>query len=173
MLLYSTGMRRSELVQLRVEDIDSKRMVVHIRKGKGGKERDVPLCPTLLETLREYWRSRKSKDWLFPQTGSRGTTGHITAHTVWYACDQAAQHAGLKKRVSPHMLRHSFATHLLENGADLPTIQILMGHADLETTSIYLHLSRRHLEKTINPLEHLSVSSVADTNRFYHRPRQK
>jgi site-specific recombinase XerD len=173
MLLYSTGMRRSELVRLRVEDIDSKRMVVHIRKGKGSKDRDVPLCPTLLETLREYWRLRKSKDWLFPQTGSRGNTGHITAHTVWYACEQAARHAGLKKRVSPHMLRHSFATHLLENGADLPTIQILMGHADLETTSIYLHLSRRHLEKTINPLEHLSVSSVAETNRFYHRPRQK
>ena len=173
MTLYSTGMRRSELVRLRVEDIDSKRMVVHIRQGKGGKDRDVPLCPKLLETLREYWRWRKSKTWLFPQIGSRGKTGHITAHTVWYACDQAARHAGLKKRVSPHMLRHSFATHLLENGADLPTIQILMGHADLEATSIYLHLSRRHLEKTINPLEHLTISGVGETNRFYHRPRQK
>ena len=173
MLLYSTGMRRGELVRLRVEDIDSKRMVIHIRQGKGGKDRDVPLCPKLLETLREFWRWRKPKTWLFPQTGSRGKSGHITAHTVWYACDEAARHAGLNKRVAPHMLRHSFATHLLEKGADLPTIQILMGHADLEATSIYLHLSRRHLEKTINPLEHLSVSGVADTNRFYHRPRQK
>jgi len=173
MTLYSTGMRRGELVRLQVEDIDSKRMVVHIRQGKGGKDRDVPLCPKLLETLREYWRWRKPTTWLFPQIGSRGTTGHITAHTVWYACDQAARHAGLKKRVSPHMLRHSFATHLLENGADLPTIQILMGHADLEATSIYLHLSRRHLEKTLNPLEHLTISDVGETNRFYHRPRQK
>jgi integrase/recombinase XerD len=171
MVLYSTGMRRSELVRLRIEDIDSKRMVVHIRQGKGGKDRDVPLCPRLLETLREYWRWRKPKVWLFPQIGSRGKTGHITAHTVWYACDEAARHAGLKKRVAPHMLRHSFATHLLENGADLPTIQILLGHADLEATSIYLHLSRRHLEKTINPLEHLPVSSVAETNRFYHRQK--
>jgi site-specific recombinase XerD len=171
MVLYSTGMRRSELVRLRIEDIDSKRMVVHIRQGKGGKDRDVPLCPRLLETLREYWRWQKPKVWLFPQIGSRGKTGHITAHTVWYACDEAARHAGLKKRVAPHMLRHSFATHLLENGADLPTIQILLGHADLEATSIYLHLSRRHLEKTINPLEHLSVSSVAETNRFYHRQK--
>jgi integrase/recombinase XerD len=171
MVLYSTGMRRSELVRLRIEDIDSMRMVVHIRQGKGGKDRDVPLCPRLLETLREYWRWRKPKVWLFPQIGSRGNTGHITAHTVWYACDEAARHAGLKKRVAPHMLRHSFATHLLENGADLPTIQILLGHADLEATSIYLHLSRRHLEKTINPLDHLLVSSVAETNRFCHRQK--
>ena len=173
MLLYSTGIRRSELVRLRVEDIDSKRMVIHIREGKGGKDRDVPLCPKLLETLREYWRWRKPKTWLFARgTPTRGDD-HLADKAVWYACAEAARHAGFKKRVSPHMLRHSFATHLLENGADLPTIQILMGHADLEATSIYLHLSRRHLEKTINPLEYLSISSVGETNHFYHRPRQK
>jgi len=173
MTLYSTGVRRSELVRLRVEDIDSQRMIVHIRQGKGGKDRDLPLCPKLLETLREYWRWRKPKTWLFPQIGSRGKSGHITAHTVWYACAEAARHAGLKKRVAPHMLRHSFATHLLENGADLPTIQVLLRHADLETTSVYLHLSRRHLETTVNPLEHLSISSASETNRLYHRTRQK
>jgi site-specific recombinase XerD len=173
MLLYSTGIRRSELVRLRVEDIDSKRMVVHIRQGKGGKDRDVPLCPRLLETLREYWRWKKPKTWLFARgTPTRGDD-HLTDKAVWYACAEAARHARLNKRVAPHMLRHSFATHLLENGADLPTIQILMGHADLEATSIYLHLSRRHLEKTINPLEYLSVSGVGETNHFYHRPRQK
>jgi site-specific recombinase XerD len=170
MALYSTGMRRSELVHLRVEDIDSERMVIHIRQGKGGKDRDVPLCPRLLATLREYWRWKKPKTWLFPgQPRAHGE--HLTDKAVWYACADAARHAGLKKRVSPHMLRHSFATHLLEDGADLPTIQMLLGHADLEATSIYLHLSKRHLEKTVNPLEHLSISSASD--RLYHRKRQK
>ena len=173
MLLYSTGVRRSELVRLRVEDIDSKRMMVHIRQGKGGRDRDVPMCPKLLETLREYWRWKKPKTWLFPRGIAKRGDGHLTDRAVWYACAEAARHAGLKKAVTPHMLRHSFATHLLENGADLPTIQILLGHADLEATSIYLHLSRRHLEKTINPLEHLTISDVGETNRFYHRPRQK
>ena len=173
MLLYSTGVRRSELVRLRVEDIDSKRMVVHIRQGKGGKDRDVPLCPRLLETLRKYWQWKKPKTWLFVRgTPTRGDQP-LTDRAVWYACAEAARHAGFRRAISPHMLRHSFATHLLENGADLPTIQILMGHADLEATSIYLHLSRRHLETTINPLEHLPVSSVAETNRFYHRTKQK
>lgn len=173
MTLYSTGIRRSELLRLRVEDIDSERMVVHIRKGKGGKDRDVPLCPKLLDTLREYWRLKKPKTWLFPRVGSRGKSGHITGHTVWYAVAEAARHAGLKKRVAPHVLRHSFATHLLENGADLPTIQVLLGHADLESTSVYLHLSRRHLETTVNPLERLSISSASETSRLYHRTKPK
>ena len=169
MALYSTGMRRSELVQLRVEDIDSERMIVHIRKGKGGKDRDVPLCPRLLETLREYWRWKKPKTWLFPGQ-PRANGERLTDKAVWYVCDDAARHAGLNKRVSPHMLRHSFATHLLEDGADLPPIQMLLGHADLEATSVHLHLSRRHPEKTVNPLEHLSISGASD--RPYHRKRQ-
>ena len=101
MTLYSTGMRRSELVRLRVEDIDSERMVVHIRQGKGGKDRDVPLCPTLLETLREYWRWKKPKTWLFPRGNARAATTHLTDKAVWYACAEAARHAGLKKRVTP------------------------------------------------------------------------
>lgn len=170
MTLYSTGMRRSELVGLRVEDIDSERMVIHIHQGKGRKDRDVPLCPRLLETLREYWRWKKPKTWLFP--GQPPQTGkHLTDKAVWYVCNDAAEHAGIRKRVSPHMLRHSFATHLLEDGADLATIQVLLGHADLEATSIYLHLSRRHLDKAVNPLEHLAISGSSD--RLYHRKRQK
>jgi site-specific recombinase XerD len=169
MTLDSTGMRRSELVRLRVEDIDSQRRVIHIHQGTGGKDRDVPLCPRLLETLREYWRWKKPKTGLFPgQPHENGN--HLTDKTVWYVCNDAAQHAGIKKRVSPHILRHSFATHLLEDGADLATIQVLLGHADLEATSIYLHLSRRHLDKTVNPLEHLAISAASD--RLYHRKRQ-
>jgi len=170
MALYSTGMRRSELVHLRVEDIDSERMIIHIHKGKGGKDRDVPLCPRLLETLREYWRWKKPKTWLFPGQ-PRAEGRHLTDKAIWHVCNNAARHAGIKKRVSPHMLRHSFATHLLEDGADLATIQVLLGHADLEATSIYLHLSRRPLEKTVNPLEHLTISATSD--RLYHRKRQK
>lgn len=170
MALYSTGMRRSELVRLRIEDVDSERMIIHIRKGKGGKDRDVPLCPKLLETLRDYWRWKKPKTWLFPGE-PRSSGRHLTDKAVWYVCAEASRYAGLKKRVSPHMLRHSFATHLLEDGADLPTIQMLLGHADLEATSIYLHLSRRHLEKTVNPLEQLAISGTSD--RLYHRKRQR
>jgi site-specific recombinase XerD len=170
MALYSTGMRRSELVHLRVEDIDSERMVIHIHKGKGGKDRDVPLCPRLLETLREYWRWKKPKTWLFPGQ-PRAEGKHLTDKAIWHVCNNAARYAGIKKRVSPHMLRHSFATHLLEDGADLATIQVLLGHADLEATSIYLHLSRRHLERTVNPLEHLTISATSD--RLYHHKRQK
>ena len=170
MALYSTGLRRTELVRLQVEDIDSERMVIHIRKGKGGKDRDVPLCPRLLETLRQYWRWKKPKTWLFPGQ-PRAEGKHLTGKAVWHVCHDTAQHAGIKKRVSPHMLRHSFATHLLEDGADLATIQVLLGHADLEATSIYLHLSRRHLDKTVNPLEHLAISETSD--RLYYRKRQK
>jgi integrase/recombinase XerD len=170
MTLYSTGMRRTELVRLRVEDIDSERMVIHIHRGKGGRDRDVPLCPRLLETLREYWRWKKPQTWLFPGE-PRAKGNHLSDKAVWHICSDAAQHASIKKRVSPHMLRHSFATHLLEDGADLATIQVLLGHADLEATSIYLHLSRRHLEKTVNPLEHLSISESSD--RLYTRKRKK
>ena len=170
MALYSTGMRRSELVHLRVEDIDSERMVIHIRKGKGGKDRDVPLCPRLLETLREYWRWKKPKTWLFPGQPSGRQPPDRQSHL---ACLQGCGTARRASRsgCSPHMLRHSFATHLLEDGADLATIQVLLGHADLEATSIYLHLSRRHLEKTVNPLEHLTISATSD--RLYTRKRQK
>ncbi|MBV8707355.1 MAG: site-specific integrase [Acidobacteriaceae bacterium] len=108
MILYSTGMRRTELVHLRVEDIDSERMVIHIHKGKGGKDRDVPLCPRLLETLRDYWRWKKPKTWLFPgQPREEGK--HLTDKAIWHVCQNAAQHAGIKKRVSPHMLRKDLA----------------------------------------------------------------
>ena len=130
MTLYGTGVRRSELCQLKVADIDSKRMVIRVRHGKGGRDRDVLLSNKLLETLREYWRWMKPKTYLFPGTvkGWRADVP-ITTRVVWMAVDEARKRAGIEKPVSPHTLRHSFATHMLEAGADLRTIQVLLGHA--------------------------------------------
>jgi site-specific recombinase XerD len=160
MTLYSTGMRRAELCRLKVSDIDSERKVIHIRVGKGSKDRDVPLSPTLLETLREYWRWMKPKTWLFPGY-VRGWRADVpmTDKVVWYACKQAVKRAGITKRVSPHTFRHSYATHLLEAGADLRTIQYLLGHAEIKHTIVYLHLSQKHLHSVANPLDSLQVSS--------------
>lgn len=158
MTLYSTGLRRAELCQLRVSDIDSPRMVIHVHKGKGNRDRDVPLSPKLLETLRAYWRWKKPQTWLFPSRGQADAETPITVKTVYFAVRQAAKRAGLQKRISPHTLRHSWATHLLENGADLRTIQILLGHADLEHTTVYLHMSQRHLQAVPNPIEGIEVA---------------
>src|SRR5258708_3623276 len=159
MALYATGLRRAELARLKVSDVDSKRMVIHVRGGKGRKDRDVMLSPKLLEALREHWRGlqRKPSAWLFP--GNRWHTGDIpiTTKVVWNACKEAAQRAGLQKDVHPHTLRHCFATHLLEAGADLRMIQILFGHRDLKETTIYLHLSQRHLLATASPLDSLQL----------------
>ena len=173
MTLYGTGMRRTEVSLLKVSDIDSQRMMVRVERGKGGAGRDIPLSPALLETLREYWRWKKPRTYLFPSSErKRGKEQPISDKTVWYACKEAARHAGLTKRVSPHCLRHSFATHLLEAGTDLRTIQILLGHGDLETTAKYLHLSQRHLRAVTNPLESLPLSRVEETNRQYHRKKK-
>jgi site-specific recombinase XerD len=151
--------RRAELCQLKVADIDSERNVIHIRQGKGRKDRDVPLSGKLLETLREYWRWMKPKTWLFPGYvhGWRADVP-MSDKMVWIACKQAATNAGITKRVTPHTLRHSFATHLLEAGADLRTIQVLLGHADIKHTVIYLHLSQKHLQTVNNPLDSLQVN---------------
>ena len=161
MTLYATGVRRAELTHLKVSDIDSKRMVIHVQGGKGRKDRDVMLSPKLLEALREHWRSLKRKPsvWLFP--GNRWHSGDtpIDSKVVWYACQQAAQRAGLQKEVHPHTLRHCFATHLLEAGADLRTIQILLGHNDLKETARYLHLSQRHLHAAASPLDSLPLEA--------------
>jgi len=160
MVLYSTGMRNFELRQLQVKDIDSQSMLIHIQRGKGGRDRYVPLSPKLLETLREYWRWMKPKTWLFPGTVHNWRADKpITPKVVWDACQFAAQRAGIEKRVYAHLLRHSYATHLLEEGADLRTIQLLLGHVELRHTVIYLHLSRRHLQAVANPLDTLKVSS--------------
>jgi site-specific recombinase XerD len=172
MTLYATGLRRAELCRLKVVDIDSDRMMIHVREGKGGRDRDVLLSPKLLETLREYWRWMKPNTWLFPgMINNWRADVPIDTKVVWEAVHQARTRAGIQKRVTPHTLRHSFATHMLEAGADLRTIQVLLGHAKLADTTVYLHLSRRHLQAVASPLESLDVSNPEKTKRS--RKRQK
>jgi integrase/recombinase XerD len=137
--IYGAGLRLAEALHLKPGDIDSARMVIRVRQGKGKKDRYVTLSPTLLETLREYYKAyRPEGEWLFPNR-----TGEYPIHptAVQRACRKAAQVAGINKRVTPHTLRHSFATGLLEAGVDLRTIQVLLGHGSLNTTAIYLHVA--------------------------------
>jgi len=160
MTLYATGARRAEVAHLKISDIDSQRMVIHIRGGKGGKDRDVMLSRKLLDALRVYWRGLRQKptNWLFPGNRWHTASYPVTTKVLWTACQNAAQRAGLEhKHIHPHTLRHCFATHLLEAGADLRTIQMLLGHRDLEETTIYLHLSRRHLSATGSPLDAITI----------------
>jgi integrase/recombinase XerD len=159
MTLYATGARCAELTHLKLSDIDNKRMVIHIQDGKERKDRDVMLSPVLLEELRAHWRRlrRKPSKWLFPGNHRHSGDQPIDTKTVWHACHNAAKRANIQKSVHPHTLRHCFATHLLEAGADLRTIQILLGHRDLKETTIYLHLSQRHLQATPSPLDSLQL----------------
>jgi len=170
MTLYGTGLRREELCRLKVTDVDSQRMVVHVRQGKGNKDRDVTLSARLLEVLRAYWKWRKPKTYLFPSLYRKQPEQPIDSKTVWYAVREAARRAGIKKKVSPHLLRHSWATHLLERGTDLKTIQVLLGHVDLEATTIYLHLSRHHMQTVNNPIEALPISGLGTKPTL--RPRK-
>jgi site-specific recombinase XerD len=152
MTAYAAGLRVSEVVGLRVDDIDSKRMVIYIRQGKGRKDRAIMLSPRLLEVLRAYWKAARPDHWLFPgQIPGRP----VTDVTVYRACVQAADAAGLGKHVTVHTLRHSFATHLLESGTNLRTIQVLLGHRSLRTTAVYTHVSVASLEATQSPLDRL------------------
>jgi len=173
MTLYSTGLRRAELCALKVADIDSERMVIHVRQGKGGRDRDVLLSPKLLETLREYWRWIKPKTYLFPgMVNNWRADVPINHKVVWVAVKEAAKRAGITKRASPHTLRHSFATHMLEAGADLRTIQVLLGHAKLADTTVYLHLSRRHLQAVSSPLESVDLSKLDQVKRSRKRVKK-
>jgi integrase/recombinase XerD len=153
-VLYACGLRLGELLHLRVTDIDSARMVVHIRHGKGGKDRFVPLSARLLAELRAYWRKHRPTTWLFP-----GATPDRPLHhgSVQRPFQQLVRQAGLGKRVTPHTLRHSYATHLLEAGVDVVTVQRLLGHTDLQTTARYLHISTQRLRQTPSLLDWLVI----------------
>ena len=153
MAMYGAGLRVSEACRLTPGDIDSSRMVVHVRQAKGKKDRDVMLSPVLLETLRQYWKVSRPRHWLFP---GYGPDKPMTTKAVFLMVQSTAARAKIGKTVSPHTLRHSFATHLLESGTDLRTIQLLLGHSDVRTTIIYLQVSQQHIRKIVSPLDHLS-----------------
>lgn len=147
--VYATGLRVSELVQLQPSDIDSDRMVIRVRQGKGRIDRYVMLSPALLECLRDYWRSGRPGEWMFPNRYGLP----VSRSSVYQACVNAGQRAGLAKKVTPHVLRHTFATHLLENGVDIRTIQALLGHRSLRTTALYTYVSPDRITKTASPLD--------------------
>ena len=148
--LYAAGLRLSEGLHLQVADIDSQRMVLHIRHGKGQKERLVSLSPTLLAELRAWWRIRRPPLWLFP---GRGGDRPLHPSVVQRACQEAARRAGLTKHATPHTLRHSYATHLLEAGLDVRTLQKLLGHNQLATTAHYTHVTDERVRGVLSPLD--------------------
>jgi len=160
---YGAGLRVSEVVHLKVSDIDSQRMVLRVEQGKGKKDRYAMLSPTLLEALRSWWRYAHSKGqmlpggWLFP---GRNPVNPLSTRQLNKACHSATQAAGLDKRVSMHTLRHCFATHLLEQKEDIRVIQVLLGHKKLETTARYAHVATKILREVKGPLESLALPPV-------------
>lgn len=153
MTIYATGLRVSEATHLQAKDIDSERMVIHVHLGKGAKDRLVPLSPVLLQSLRGYWKLGRPQAWLFPGVDPQRP---VNRQTIAKACVRAAQTAALKKHVTPHTLRHSFATHLLESGVDIRTIQRWLGHTQLRTTTLYTHISLGQLQSINSPLDSLA-----------------
>lgn len=157
---YGCGLRLSEVTHLRVQDIDSARMVLHIRQGKGAKDRLVPISQRLLDELRAYWRMYRPTSWLFP--GEKANQ-HLSLGNVQRRFSRARKRAGLTKRCSMHTLRHSYATHLVEAGMDIFTLKDLMGHRSLQTTAVYLHLSTQRLQQTPSLLDLLVVPRTPQT----------
>jgi integrase/recombinase XerD len=152
---YGAGLRASEVVSLKVTDIDSARMVLRVEQGKGRKDRHAMLSPMLLDILREWWRIGRPKAWLFP---GQNPVNPMTTRQLNRACHAAAHMAEIDKRVSMHTLRHSFATHLLEQDIDIRVIQVLLGHAKLNTAALYTRVATTTIRKVMSPLDRLSLN---------------
>jgi integrase/recombinase XerD len=156
---YGAGLRVSEVASLKVSDIDSERMLLRVEQGKGRRDRYAMLSPVLLELLRDWWRIAHPKAWLF--TG-QDPLQPISTRQLNRACHAAAHMAAITKRVSPHTLRHSFATHLLEQNTDIRVIQVLLGHAKVDTTALYTHIATNTIRAVMSPLERLSLKPKKD-----------
>ncbi|HWE16065.1 MAG TPA: tyrosine-type recombinase/integrase [Hyphomicrobiaceae bacterium] len=161
-IAYGAGLRAGEVVMLRVSDIDSKRMLIRVELGKGGRDRHAMLSPQLLDLLRAWWLQCRSQGWLFP---GQDPVRPLTARQLNRVCHMAAETAGLGTWVSPHTLRHSFATHLLESAIDVRVIQVLLGHAKLDTTARYTHVATNVLRAVTSPLDRLLPPPGPDTER--------
>jgi len=151
---YGAGLRAAEVVSLKVVDIDSTRMIIRVERGKGGKDRNVMLSPYLLDLLRAWWKAARPQGWLFP---GRDPAQPMTTRQLNRACHAAAQMAEINKRVSMHTLRHSFATHLLEQNTDVRVIQVLLGHAKLDTTALYTRVATKTISEVMSPLDHIAL----------------
>jgi site-specific recombinase XerD len=156
---YGAGLRAAEVVALKVSDIDSKRMLIRVEQGKGRKDRNVMLSPHLLEVLRAWWKAARPQGWLFP---GRDPVKPMTTRQLNRACHAAAQLAEINKRVSLHTLRHSFATHLLEQNTDIRVIQVLLGHAKLENTALYTRVATKTISQVVSPLERIALQKQAE-----------
>jgi site-specific recombinase XerD len=159
MTAYAGGLRASEVIHLKVTDIDSQRMVLRIDQGKGRKDRYVMLSPRLLEVLREYWKAKRPHPWLFPN--ERDPQKPLSRHAMGWIVGKAKKAAKISGRIYPHLLRHSFASHLLEQGANLRVIQKLLGHRSLRSTEIYTHVAKNYLHETPSPLDVLPDAKKA------------
>jgi len=151
---YGAGLRANEVVSLKIPDIDSRRMIIRVERGKGGKDRNVMLSPSLLALLRAWWKAGHPQGWLFP---GRDPAQPMTTRQLNRACHAAAGVAEINKRVSLHTLRHSFATHLLEQNIDVRVIQVLLGHAKLDTTALYTRVATKTISEVMSPLEHIAI----------------
>jgi site-specific recombinase XerD len=154
---YGAGLRASEVVALKVSDIDSQRMVIRVEQGKGRKDRYVMLSPHLLDLLRAWWKLTRPQGWLFP---GQNRLNPLTTRQLNRACHAAADRAEIDKRVSLHTLRHSFATHLLEQNIDIRVIQVLLGHAKLDTTALYTRVATKTIQQVMSPLDRITLTQA-------------